>query len=113
MSAPLLPTTLCVPPRPGELCAPVTVELAGPQTFLELTSRHRITAAVPDEAAGTVAVTIEFTDPAGSRSVHVRFDLVADDEEVSSRSRLLARYAHDGRPMAAYGTYLGVVSDEN
>jgi hypothetical protein len=109
----LVPTTLCVPPRPGELCAPVTVELAGPQTFLEITSRHRITAAVPDEARGTVALTIEFTDPADSRSVHVRFDLLPADEEVPPRSRLLARYDSGGRAMAAYGTYLGVVSDEN
>ena len=107
------PITLCVPPRPGELCAPVTVELAGPQTFLEITSRHRITDVVPDEEHGTVAVTIEFTDPADSRSVHVRFDLQEDDAEVSGRSRLLARYTSGGRAMAAYGTYLGVVSDEN
>ncbi|WP_029430126.1 hypothetical protein [Blastococcus sp. URHD0036] len=110
---PTLPTTLCVPPRPGELCAPVTVELAGPQTFLEITSRHRITAAVPDEARGTVAVTIEFTDPAEARNVHVRFDLQPADAEVGSRTRLLARYTTGGRAMAAYGTYLGVVSDEN
>ncbi len=106
-------TTLCVPPRPGELCAPVTVELAGPQTFLEITSRHRITDVVPDEERGTVAMTIELTDPAESRSVHVRFDLQPADAEVGPRSRLLARYTHAGRPMAAYGTYLGVVSDEN
>jgi hypothetical protein len=109
----MLPTTLCVPPRPGELCAPVTVELAGEQTFLEITSRHRITDVVPDEERGTVAVTIEITDPAGSRSVRVRFDLLPADAEVSPRSRLLARYRHAGRAMTASGSYLGVVSDEN
>ncbi|RBY84390.1 hypothetical protein [Blastococcus sp. TF02A-26] len=109
----MVPITLCVPPRPGELCAPVTVELAGSQTFLEITSRHRITEVLPDEERGTVAVTIEFTDPADSRSVHVRFDLQEADAAVGGRSRLLARYVHGGRSMAAYGTYLGVVSDEN
>jgi hypothetical protein len=106
-------TTLCVPPRPGELCAPVTVELAGEQTFLEITSRHRVTDVVPDEERGTVAVTIELTDPLVSRTVHVRFDLLPADAEVAPRSRLLGRYQHAGRPMAVYGSYLGVVSDEN
>jgi hypothetical protein len=107
------PITLCVPPLPGELCAPVTIDLQRENTFLELTSRHRVTEVRPDTAGEQVAVTVEITDPAVSRPIHVRFDLLPLESEVPTRVRLLGTFERGGTPMGVYGCYLGVVHPEN
>jgi hypothetical protein len=106
--------TLCVPPRAGELCAPIRFLLRHDSTVLELTSRHRITAVDWDAGARAVAVVVEITDPATSRPVDVRFDvLAARDETGPPRSRYLGSVSRDGQDLSVYGTYLGVVADEN
>jgi hypothetical protein len=106
--------TLCVPPRAGELCAPIRFLLRHDSTVLELTSRHRITAVDWDAGARAVAVVVEITDPATSRPVDVRFDvLAAHDETGPPRSRYLGSVSRDGQDLSVYGTYLGVVADEN
>jgi hypothetical protein len=106
--------TLCVPPRAGELCAPVRFLLRHDSTVLELTSRHRITAVDWDPTERAVAVVVEITDPATSRPVDVRFDiLTSDDEKGPPRSQYLGSVSRDGRDARVYGTYLGVVADEN
>jgi hypothetical protein len=106
--------TLCVPPRAGELCAPIRFLLRHDSTVLELTSRHRITAVDWDAGERAVAVVVEITDPATSRPVDVRFDvLAADDETGPPRSRYLGSVSRDGEDVRVYGTYLGVVADEN
>jgi hypothetical protein len=106
--------TLCVPPRSGELCAPIRFLLRHDSTVLELTSRHRITAVDWDAGERAVAVVVEITDPATSRPVDVRFDVLgALDETASPRARFLGSVSRDGEDVRVYGTYLGVVADEN
>jgi hypothetical protein len=106
--------TLCVPPREGELCAPIRFLLRRDTTVIELTSRHRVTEVDWDREAQAVAVVVEITDPATSRPVDVRIDVVATGEgPVTVRSQHLGHVERDGEPFDVYGTYLGVVADEN
>ena len=108
-----MPVTLCVPPRPGELCAPVRFELTEKTTVLELTARHRVTGVESDPDSGSVVVWVDITDPELSRPVHVRFDLVDLGTEVGSRGVRLGEVDHGDATVAVVGTYLGVVSEEN
>lgn len=106
--------TLCVPPRAGELCAPIRFLLRDESTVTELTSRHRITGIDWDAAEHAVAVVVEITDPQTSRPVDVRFDVTPSGTETAPpRSRFLGSLSHDGQTIDVYGTYLGVVADEN
>lgn len=105
--------TLCVPPRAGELCAPIRFLLHDESTVVELTSRHRITEIDWDAAEHAVAVIVEITDPQTSRPVDVRFDVMAGGAEAPPRSRHLGSLTRDGQTIDVYGTYLGVVADEN
>jgi hypothetical protein len=110
--------TLCVPPRTGELCAPIRFLLRSDSVVIELTSRHRITEVDWDPQERAVAVVVEITDPATSRPVDVRFDIVRPgdhegNEAVSTRSRRIGSVTRDGDEVDVYGTYLGVVADEN
>jgi hypothetical protein len=112
--------SLCVPPRQGELCAPVRFDLPGGHTVVELTSRHRVSKVEAGEAtAGTTAVWVDITDPATSRPVHIRFSVLPADTdpgavpELTARSRELGEVDLGDQKFRVYGTYLGVVSDEN
>jgi len=111
--------SLCVPPRQGELCAPVRFDLTGPHTVVELTSRHRVARVEADVAGKTTAVWVDITDPATSRPVHIRFSVLPADTdpaavpEITARSRELGEVDLGGQRFRVYGTYLGVVSDEN
>jgi len=105
------PVSLCIPPRPGELCAPVRFELTGAHTSLELTARHRITRVEP--AGDGVAVWVDITDPETSRPVHVRFSVLPVDADVPGRAVRLAEFERGGEKLAVFGAYQGVVSDEN
>ena len=105
--------TLCVPPRAGELCAPIRFLLRDDSTVVELTSRHRITEIGWDAGEHAVAVVVEITDPQTSRPVDVRFDIVVAGVAAPSRSRHLGSLSRDGTTVDVYGTYLGVVADEN
>src|SRR3977135_109572 len=69
--------TLCIPPRAGELCAPVRFLLRTDSVVMELTARHRITGVDWDDAEGAVAMTVEITDPENARPVDVPIDVVA------------------------------------
>ena len=68
--------TLCVPPRPGELCAPVRFLVRQDSVVMELTARHRITGVEWDEREHAVAMVVEITDPQTARPVDVRIDVV-------------------------------------
>lgn len=103
--------SLCVPPRNGELCAPVRIRLRSDSSTLELTSRHRVTGV--EMVEDQVVVCVEIADPATARPVDVRFDVQPVGGEVSPRSRLVGRVERDGESLDVYGTYLGVVADEN
>jgi hypothetical protein len=106
--------TLCVPPRAGELCAPMRFLLRDDSTVVELTSRHRITEIGWDAGEHAVAVVVEITDPQTSRPVDVRFDVVVSGAaSAPPRSRHLGSLSRDGTTVDVYGTYLGVVADEN
>ena len=107
--------TTCIPPRSGELCAPIRFLLRRDSTVLELTSRHRITDVEWDAAESAVAMVVEITDPATSRPVDVRFDIIntTAPEQISTRSTLIGHVDRQTGPAAVYGTYLGVVADEN
>jgi hypothetical protein len=105
--------TLCVPPRAGELCAPIRFLLGADSTVVELTSRHRITEIDWDASEHAVAVVVEITDPQTSRPVDVRFDVVTSGAETPSRGRHLGSLSREGNTVDVYGTYLGVVADEN
>lgn len=106
--------TLCIPPRAGELCAPIRFLLRHDSTVIELTSRHRVTEVGWDPAERAVSIVVEITDPATSRPVDVRFDMVAvGSEAITTRSRRIGEVDRDGTRVEVYGTYLGVVADEN
>lgn len=105
--------TLCVPPRAGELCAPMRFLLRDDSTVVELTSRHRITEIDWDAEEHTIAVIVEITDPQTSRPVDVRFDVITGGADGPTRSRHLGTLSRDGATVDVYGTYLGVVADEN
>lgn len=103
--------SLCVPPRAGELCAPIRLRLPGDHSTQQLTSRHRVTGVEAD--GGRVVVGVEITDPQTSRPIDVRFDVVPPGERPAARSVLLGTVELAGGPAEVYGTYLGVVADEN
>jgi len=106
--------TLCVPPRAGELCAPVRFLLRQDSVVMELTARHRITAVAWDEDELAVAIVVEITDPHTARPVDVRIDIVdAGAAPAHTRTKRIGSIARDGRSYDVVGTYLGVVADEN
>jgi hypothetical protein len=106
--------TLCIPPRAGELCAPVRFLLRADSVVMELTARHRITGVEWDSGERAVAMTVEITDPQSARPVDVRIDVVAAGTPVpDTRTQQIGTIARDGRDYHVVGTYLGVVADEN
>ncbi|SOX51458.1 hypothetical protein MAAFP003_119 [Mycobacterium ahvazicum] len=110
--------TLCVPPRAGELCAPVRFLVRQDSVVMELTARHRITSVEWDEQEGAVAMIVEITDPQTARPVDVRIDVVekggtASPPGVDARTRTIGTVLRGGRQYQVLGTYLGVVADEN
>jgi hypothetical protein len=105
--------TLCVPPRPGELCAPVRFLVRQDSLVMELTARHRITGVEWDEQERAVAMVVEITDPQTARPVDVRIDVVDPGVLTEPRTKTIGRIVRDGRPYDVVGTYLGVVADEN
>jgi hypothetical protein len=115
--------TLCVPPRAGELCAPVRFLVRGDSVVMELTARHRITGVEWDERERAVAMFVEITDPQTARPVDVRIDVVdtgaigaigaTEASHLDPRTKMIGAVVRDGRQYDVLGTYLGVVADEN
>src|SRR5262245_44058449 len=106
--------TLCIPPRAGELCAPVRFLLRTDSVVMELTARHRITVVEWDIAEHAVAMTVEITDPETARPVDVRIDIVARGTPCPDpRAQHIGTIVREGRDYDVVGTYLGVVADEN
>jgi hypothetical protein len=110
--------TLCVPPRAGELCAPVRFLVRQDSVVMELTARHRITSVEWDERESAVAMVVEITDPQTARPVDVRIDVVSTGDAgagvlADPRTRTIGTVTRDGRQYDVLGTYLGVVADEN
>lgn len=110
--------SLCVPPRAGELCAPVRFLLRQNSVVMELTARHRITSVEWDDDEHAVAMVVEITDPQTARPVDVRIDVVesgsaADTENTDTHGKTIGSITRDGRQYDVRGTYLGVVADEN
>src|SRR5215471_9478336 len=103
--------TLCVPPRSGELCAPVRFLVREDSVVMELTARHRITSVEWDENERAVAMVVEITDPQTARPVDVRIDVVDADAGAAAdpRTRTIGTVERDGRQYDVLGTYLGVV----
>lgn len=108
------PVTLCVPPRTGELCAPVRFLVRQDSVVMELTARYRITSVEWDETEHAVAMVVEITDPQTARPVDVRIDVVeAGMTHADQRTTMIGTVIRDGRQYDVLGTYLGVVADEN
>lgn len=106
--------TLCVPPRAGELCAPVRFLVRQDSVVMELTARHRIISVEWDERERAVAMIVEITDPQTARPIDVRIDIVeAGTKPDDARTTTIGTVVRDGRPRDVLGTYLGVVADEN
>ncbi|OBI87596.1 hypothetical protein [Mycobacterium sp. 1245805.9] len=106
--------TLCVPPRAGELCAPVRFLVRQDSVVMELTARHRITGVEWDESERAVAMVVEITDPQSARPIDVRIDVVETGAaQGDPRARPIGTIERDGREYDVVGTYLGVVADEN
>lgn len=106
--------TLCVPPRAGELCAPVRFLVRQDSVVMELTARHRITSVEWDERERAVAMVVEITDPQTARPVDVRIEVVeAGAKPDDPRTTTIGTVVRDGRDCDVLGTYLGVVADEN
>ncbi|OBJ03484.1 hypothetical protein A5659_11190 [Mycobacterium sp. 1165196.3] len=106
--------SLCVPPRAGELCAPVRFLVRQDSVVMELTARHRITSVEWDDGERAVAMVVEITDPQTARPVDVRIDVVEQGAvPVNSRATTIGTITRGGREYDVMGTYLGVVADEN
>jgi hypothetical protein len=109
--------TLCVPPRAGELCAPVRFLVRQDSVVMELTARHRITGVEWDEGERAVAMVVEITDPQTARPIDVRIDVVevgaARAVCTDARATTIGTIERDRREYHVVGTYLGVVADEN
>ncbi|SPM29667.1 hypothetical protein [Mycobacterium terramassiliense] len=106
--------TLCVPPRAGELCAPVRFLVRQDSLVMELTARHRITGVEWDASERAVAMLVEITDPQTSRPIDVRIDVVeAGASAGRARATKIGTITRDGRQYDVVGAYLGVVADEN
>jgi hypothetical protein len=110
--------SLCVPPRAGELCAPVRFLVRQDSVVMELTARHRITSVEWDEKERAVAMVVEITDPQTARPIDVRIDVLegdaaADDPPAAAHATTIGIITRDGRTCHVMGTYLGVVADEN
>lgn len=106
--------SLCVPPRAGELCAPVRFLVRQDSVVMELTARHRITSVEWDDDERAVAMVVEITDPQTARPVDVRIDVVESGAvPVTSRATTIGTITRGGREYDVMGTYLGVVADEN
>jgi hypothetical protein len=110
--------SLCVPPRAGELCAPVRFLLRQDSVVMELTARHRITSVEWDDDERAVAMVVEITDPQTARPVDVRIDVVekgtaARPGKGDAYATTIGTITRDGRRYEVHGTYLGVVADEN
>jgi hypothetical protein len=106
--------SLCMPPRPGELCAPVRFLIRRDFVVMELTARHRITSVDWDDGERAVAMVVDITDPETARPVDVRIDVVrAGTAPAGARTVMIGRIHRDGRDYDVIGTYLGVVADEN
>lgn len=106
--------TLCVPPRAGELCAPVRFLLRHDSVVMELTARHRITGVEWDADERAVAMLVEITDPQTARPIDVRIDVVeAGAPPGQARATNIGTITRGGREYDVVGTYLGVVADEN
>ncbi len=106
--------TLCVPPRAGELCAPVRFLVRRDSVVMELTVRHRITGVEWDERERAVAMIVEITDPQTARPIDVRIDVVEPGTaRARGRATTIGTIERDGREYDVVGTYLGVVADEN
>src|SRR6201996_9312962 len=98
--------TLCVPPRAGELCAPIRFLVRQDSVVMELTARHRITSVEWDDGEHAVAMIVEITDPQTARPVDVRIDVVdkgakSDD----ARTTLIGTVVRDGKRCDVLGTY--------
>jgi hypothetical protein len=106
--------TLCMPPRAGELCAPIRFLVRQDSVVMELTARHRITSVEWDESERAVAMVVEITDPETARPVDVRIDVVdAGSAVADARTKVIGGIVREGRQCDVLGTYLGVVADEN
>jgi hypothetical protein len=106
--------TLCIPPRSGELCAPVRFLVRADSLVMELTARHRITSVEWDAGEQAVAMVVEITDPETARPVDVRIDVVAAGTPAPDiRTQKIGTVVRDGSHYDVLGTYLGVVADEN
>ena len=106
--------TLCMPPRAGELCAPIRFLVRQDSVVMELTARHRITSVEWDESERAVAMVVEITDPETARPVDVRIDVVdAGSAVADARTKVIGGIVREGRHCDVLGTYLGVVADEN
>lgn len=113
--------SLCVPPRAGELCAPVRFLVRQDSVVMELTARHRITSVEWDEDEQAVAMVVEITDPQTARPVDVRIDVLEKDTAAAAGTghspaaptTIIGTITRDGRRYQVKGTYLGVVADEN
>jgi hypothetical protein len=108
--------SLCVPPRAGELCAPVRFLVLQHSVVMELTARHRITSVEWDEDERAVAMVVEITDPQTARPVDVRIDVVeaaADVGHSDVHTTMIGTITRDGRRYEVRGTYLGVVAGAN
>jgi hypothetical protein len=106
--------TLCIPPRSGELCAAVRFLVRADSLVMELTARHRITSVEWDAGEQAVAMIVEITDPETARPVDVRIDVGAPGSgSRDSRTQKIGTIVRDGHRYDVFGTYLGVVADDN
>jgi hypothetical protein len=106
--------TLCLPPRIGEPCLRIDFLIRAESTAMELPSRHRINAVCWDRSHDAIVLSVDIANPATSRPVDVRLDVVPDGRTCrAARTQFIGDVDRNGERLKVYGTYLGVVADEN
>jgi hypothetical protein len=104
--------SLCMPPASGEPRELVRFDLAGPFTVLEVPARHLVDRVEHDPQTGALALWLEVASER-ARPVHVRVDFVEEGGRTPPLSHHLASVESAGRRIELFGSYLGVVSNEN
>jgi hypothetical protein len=104
--------SLCMQPLAGEPRELVRYQLPEPATVLEVPARHQVDRIEYDADRGDLALWLDVATER-ARPVHVEIAVVSAGDAGPARSRHLGSVDRSGDRVDLYGSYLGVVSDEN
>jgi hypothetical protein len=108
-----MPVTLCLPPRSGESLERLTFVLSEHETVCAVPARHVVRGVEADPQDPSALVVLVDAALGAARPVDVRFEVREVGDRPGVRSRSVGRAVWQNDEVEVYGTYLGVVSDEN